>query len=149
MMYKAKSAVCSEIRTNSQRKVTTMWNFWLLSLVVRKGRTRLWNVKYERSWMPRMQKRKRICLMMSLVGLYVATVMWQMCQLLSVSVHCAKNEFLTKHDTKSFHSQLHTPPHTFRDTSVSCRKFHKVAMSISGCKVTANSFLPQNKLDPL
>jgi len=46
------------------------------------------------------------------------------------------------------------PLHTFRGASISCSKscsideFHKVALSISGCKVRADNFLPQNKLDP-
>jgi hypothetical protein len=36
-MYKAKVAVCSEIRKkNTQRKVSTMQNFLMLNLVVRK-----------------------------------------------------------------------------------------------------------------
>jgi hypothetical protein len=65
------------------------------------------------------------------------------------------HEFLIKLDTSGFHSHLQTPLHTFRGASVSCRKscptdeFHKVAMSITGCKVRADNFLPQNKPDPL
>ena len=43
MMYKAKVAGCSEIRTkkNTQRKAGTMQNFWMLDLAVRKETARL------------------------------------------------------------------------------------------------------------
>jgi hypothetical protein len=36
MIYNAKIALCSEIHTKHQRKVSTMWNFLMLNLVVRK-----------------------------------------------------------------------------------------------------------------
>jgi hypothetical protein len=41
MIYKAKAAVSSEIRTNIQRKASNIWNFLMLSLVVREENTRL------------------------------------------------------------------------------------------------------------
>ena len=41
MVYKAKVAVCSEIRTINQRKASTMLNFWILNLVVRKETARV------------------------------------------------------------------------------------------------------------
>ena len=41
MLYKAKVAVCSDIRTqNTQRKARAMWNFWMLNLVLRKETAR-------------------------------------------------------------------------------------------------------------
>ena len=36
MLYKAKVAVCSDIRTNAQHKASAMYNFWMLNLVERK-----------------------------------------------------------------------------------------------------------------
>jgi len=45
MLYTAKVAVCSEMVQNNRRKASTMWNFWMLNLVVRKERARLWKVK--------------------------------------------------------------------------------------------------------
>ena len=44
MIYKAKVAVCSEIRKNTQRKACTMQNFLMLNLVVRKETARLWKI---------------------------------------------------------------------------------------------------------
>ena len=41
MMYKAKVAVCSEIRTKHSRKASIIYNFWMLNLVVRKETARL------------------------------------------------------------------------------------------------------------
>jgi len=41
MVYKAKAALCSETRKNTQRKASTMQNFWMLHLVVRKVIARL------------------------------------------------------------------------------------------------------------
>ena len=40
MLYKAKVAVCSDIRKNTQRKASAMQNFWMLNLVVRKETAR-------------------------------------------------------------------------------------------------------------
>ena len=43
MTYEANVAVWSEMRTKKkfQRKASTMYNFWMLNLVVRKETTRL------------------------------------------------------------------------------------------------------------
>jgi hypothetical protein len=41
MTYTAKAPRCSEIRKKTQRKASTLWNFLVLSLVVRKGTARL------------------------------------------------------------------------------------------------------------
>jgi len=41
MMYKVKVAVCSEIVQNTQRKASTMYNFVILNLVVRKETAKL------------------------------------------------------------------------------------------------------------
>jgi len=35
------AAVCSEIRKNTQRKASTVYNFWMLNLVVCKEKSRL------------------------------------------------------------------------------------------------------------
>jgi len=45
MMYKAKAAVCSEIRTKHSAQSEHHVEFWMLNLVVRKETTKLWKVK--------------------------------------------------------------------------------------------------------
>jgi len=45
MFYKEKVAVFSEIRANTQRKASALYNFWTLYLVVRKETARLLKVK--------------------------------------------------------------------------------------------------------
>ena len=113
-----------------------------------------WRFKCEYSGMRRMQKIIRVSVMTSLVGLYVVIIMWQLCQLLSLCTVPNTSSY-SKADTSNFHSHLQTSLHIFRVASVSCSKscatceFHKVAMSISGCKVRADNFIHQNKLDPL
>ena len=44
MTYKAKTAVLRSVQ-NTQRKASTMQNFWMLNLVVRKETARLWKFK--------------------------------------------------------------------------------------------------------
>jgi len=44
MMYKAKAAVCPEIRMKHSTQSEHYVEFWMLSLVVRKQTARLWKV---------------------------------------------------------------------------------------------------------
>ena len=45
MMYKAKVAVCSDIRTKHSAQSEHYVEFWMFNLVVRKETARLWKVK--------------------------------------------------------------------------------------------------------
>jgi hypothetical protein len=46
MLYNAKVAVYSEIHKKHKRNVSTMWNFWMSNLVVRKVTARLHKAKW-------------------------------------------------------------------------------------------------------
>jgi len=48
MTYKAKVAVCSDIRTEHSTK-STMQNFWMLNLVVSRETARIWKVKVKKN----------------------------------------------------------------------------------------------------